>query len=131
MAHGQALRDVAALGPGKGCHLGVEDGTEHLEARADGEGEQAFFELAGEFAHGNAHRVGQRDCPLVRTSLWVDLGLLRRRPSGGPGAAGCSLVVLHRGGPLLGWMSWRRPTRQASGGGPPPQTSTLTGTTSQ
>ena len=133
MAHGRALRVVAALGPGQCSHLGVEDGAEHLQARTHGEGEQALLELTGEFAHGDTHRVGQRDCPLVRTAQWVGLGLLGRHPPGGPGAAGCSLVVLHLGGPLLDRMSWRRPTpttRQASGGGPPPQTSTLTGTTS-
>jgi hypothetical protein len=88
MAHGRALRVVAALGPGQRRRPGVEDGAEHLEARADGEGEQALFELAGELAHGDAHRVGQRDGTFFDAALRIGLGFLGRRPSGGPGAAG-------------------------------------------
>jgi hypothetical protein len=79
MAHGRALRIVAALGPGHRRHLGVEDGAEHLGARADGEGEQPLFKLA----HGDADRVGQRDGTFVGTALSIGLGLLGRRAPAG------------------------------------------------
>ena len=81
VAHRRAPRVVAALGPGQFCHLSFENGAEHLQARPDGEGEQALFKLAGEFADGDTHRVGQHDGAFVGTALWIGLRLLgRRRP---------------------------------------------------